>query len=98
MDECVVPREGDLEAAFARILLGTPCLPDDTPNPEMVRLPLVYVAPLFLFHPLFVALFLSPGITWHLLAVKVQARAIAHRVGPFMEWLLGVHRHLSKAQ
>ena len=39
MDECAVPREGDLEAAFARILLGTPCLPDDTPNPEMVQLP-----------------------------------------------------------
>ena len=82
-----VLREADIEAALTLLPLGTPRHPNNTPNPEKVRLPLVSAAPLSLVYILMSAPFLSMANVCHMLDKNVQAMGITQQVVPFMDWL-----------
>ena len=87
LDEREAPQKSDMEAALNLLPPGTPRLTNNTPKPERVRVPLVSVAPISLFHLLMVTPFLSPSKSWHMLYTKAREMGITQQVGPFMQWM-----------
>ena len=87
MDKREVLQEADTEAAATFIPLLITHLPNNTPNPERLLVPLVSVDPLSLIHTLMNTPFLSLANVWYILDAKVQEMVISQQLVLFIEWL-----------
>ena len=72
-EEVAVPRATGMEALIARLALGHPWIPADTPRPERVSVPRSSLALLSLVQPLIVSPFLSPATLWYMMHTKYNA-------------------------
>ena len=86
-EEVAVPRETEMEALIARLNLGHPWLPADTPRPERVSVPRSPFYPLSLVHLLMVSPILAPATLWHMMHAKADAVGMKHGLAPFLDWL-----------
>ena len=86
-EELAVPRATEIEALIARLALGHPWLPADTPRLERVSVPRSSLEPLSLVHPLMVSPVLAPATSCHMMHAKADAVGMKQGVAPFLDWL-----------
>ena len=76
-----------MKALIARLALGHPRLPINTPRPERVSIPQSSIAPISLVHLLMVSPFIAPTTLWNMMHTKADAVGMTQRVAPFLDRL-----------
>ena len=87
LEEVAVPRSTEMKALIARLALGHPWLPVDTPRPERVSVPRSSLAPLSLVHPLMVFPILEPATSLHMMHANSNVVGMKQGVAPLFDWM-----------